>query len=252
MNDTIQRLDIEDRITFRCFPGIECFTQCCQDVNVALTPYDVLRLKSHLGIHSDEFIVKYTVVIPKGKKVIPLVLLKMDSENKRCPFVTENGCTVYINRPWSCRMYPLDVNEDGTYRIISDPSRCKGLNEKEVWEIGEYIVDQGMVPYEEMNRALSQVTIPLQAMDLDIDNPAIFKMVFMALYNLDRFREFVFQSSFFDRFKISEERIRLIQSDDVELLKFSLDWIKFGLLGQLLFPVKEKYLRKQDGREARS
>jgi hypothetical protein len=136
-------------------------------------------------------------------------------------------------------MYPLDMGDDGTFRYIADPSLCKGLQEEEVWRIGEWLVDQGVVPYDEMNGILSQITTPLMSQELDIDNPKISQMTFMALYNLDKFRDFIFKSSFLDRFEVDETKIEKIKRSDVELLKFGIDWIKFGLFGQLLFRVKE-------------
>ena len=51
----------EHVFSFRCDRGISCFTQCCRDVTIALTPYDVLRLKTSLGIPSDEFLDNYTL-----------------------------------------------------------------------------------------------------------------------------------------------------------------------------------------------
>jgi hypothetical protein len=205
-----------------------------------LTPYDVIRLKTALGLSSDEFLDQYTIIVPKKDRLIPLVVLKMNEGDKRCPFVSPEGCVVYEDRPWACRMYPLDTNDDGTFRLITDASRCLGLQEKEAWRIGEWLVEQGIVPYDEMNTLLSSLTAPLQAQDLDVDNPEIHKMVFMALYNLDRFRDFVFKSSFLDRFEVDAARIEKIKRDDVELLKFGIDWIKFGLFGQKLFKVRPK------------
>ena len=32
-----------------------------------------------------------------------------DENNNRCYFVGEHGCEVYTDRPWSCRMYPLET-----------------------------------------------------------------------------------------------------------------------------------------------
>lgn len=235
-----QRMDPDHVLKFNCYPGVSCFTQCCQDVTIVLTPYDVLRLKKGIGIPSDEFIDRYTIIIPKEKRLIPLVILKMNKEDKRCPFVSSEGCGVYDDRPWSCRMYPLDMADDGTFHLITDSSRCGGLNESDEWRIGDWLVDQGVVLYDQMNTLLSQVTTPLQAQELDIDNPDILKMVFMALYNLDKFREFILKSSFLDRFDIEPTQIEKIKRSDEELLKFGFDWIKFGLFGQLLFRVKQK------------
>ena len=145
-----------------------------------------------------------------------------------------------VHNPVPCRMYPLNMEDDGTFRILADPSLCKGLKEQESWQISEWLLDQGVVPYDEMNTLFSSVTIPLSAQDLDVDNPQILKMVFMALYNLDKFRDFVFQSSFLKRFEVEPTRVEKIKRSDLELLKFGFDWIKFGLLGQKLFTIKEK------------
>ncbi len=225
---------------FNCDPGVACFTQCCQDVTIVLTPYDVLRLKRALGISSDMFLDRYTIIPPIKNRLIPMVILKMKDEDHKCPFVSQEGCSAYEDRPWPCRMYPLDMDDDGTFHLITDFSRCLGLKEKEKWRIGDWLADQGLTSYDEMNGFFSQITRPLQAQDLDIHNPDINKMMFMALYNLDRFREFVFNSTFLDRFVIDPVVVEKIKKNDIELLKFSFNWIKFGLFGQKLFKVKER------------
>lgn len=238
------RMYKEHLFKFNCYPGVQCFTQCCQDVTILLTPYDVLRMKRGLGISSDEFLDRYTVIVPKQDRLLPMVTLKMNDENKKCPFVSEKGCFVYEHRPWSCRMYPLDLHDDGTFHIVADPSRCKGLSAKEKWKIEDWLVDQGIPPYEEMNRLFSEITISLQSYELDIDNPQISKMIFMSLYNLDKFRRFVFESTFLDRFDLDTNRIERIRKSDEELLKLGMEWLKFGLFGEILFRVKEGAAKK--------
>jgi Fe-S-cluster containining protein len=232
------RLEREHLFKFNCYPGVSCFTQCCQDITIVLTPFDVLRLKNSLGISSDEFLEKYTIIIPKEKRLIPLVILKMNDKDKKCPFVTSEGCTVYHDRPWPCRMYPLDINDDGTFSMITDASRCQGLNENDKWKISDWLLDQDIAPYDEMNEHFTSLTIQLQAQELDIDNPKIKKMTFMALYNLDKFKDFVFNSTFLDRLEVDPERIEKIKNSDKELLLFAFDWIKFGLFGKKVFWVK--------------
>jgi Fe-S-cluster containining protein len=225
---------------FRCFPGVACFTRCCQDITIVLTPYDLLRLKRRLQVPSDQFIEQHTIILPTEKNPIPMVILQMNEEDKRCPFVSQEGCSVYEDRPWACRMYPLDVNADGTYSLVTDVSRCLGLKEKDLWQISDWMADQEVPVYEEMNERLSEITAPLMAQDLSIDNPAIAKMVFMALYNLDKFRDFVFNSTFLDRFEVPRERVEKVRDDDVELLLLGIDWVKFGILGEKLFHVRLK------------
>jgi uncharacterized protein len=240
------RMDPDHVFKFNCAPGVPCFTNCCQDVTIVLTPYDVLRLKNALGVSSSEFIDRYTLVLSKEKQLIPMVVLKMNEDDKRCPLVTEKGCTVYNDRPWPCRMFPLNMNDDGTFSFITDEERCKGFREDEVQRISEWLISQGVPVYDEVNLLFSQVTSPLKAQDMDIDNPKIFKMVFMALYNLDRFREFVFQSSFLERFALDEKRIEKIKRSDLELLKVAFDWLKFGIIGQKTFQIKPDAMPKDE------
>jgi Fe-S-cluster containining protein len=235
-----ERMDPEHEFKFNCSPGVSCFTECCQDITIVLTPYDVLRLKNALSISSDEFLDKYTIILPKENRLIPLVILRMNPEDKKCQLVTAEGCTVYADRPWPCRMFPLDMNDDGTFCHITNSSHCLGLKEEKPWRIYEWLLDQGVVPYDEMNRLFAEIIAPLRAQEPSIQNPEISKMVFMALYNIDKFREFIFESTFLDRFDVDPARIIKIQRSDEELLKFAFDWIKFGIFGQILFKVKDK------------
>ena len=58
MNDSIlDRKELEKssmepiqhgKFSFACHPDVPCFTKCCSDLDLALTPYDVLRLKNRL------------------------------------------------------------------------------------------------------------------------------------------------------------------------------------------------------------
>ncbi len=237
-------MDPEHVFQFDCSPRISCFTNCCQDITIVLTPYDVLRLKNGLGISSDEFLERYTIIISRQKQLIPMVVLKMNEPDKRCPFVGEGGCSVYADRPWPCRMYPLDMNDDGTFGFITDESRCLGLEVNLKCRISEWLMEQGVPVYDEMNTLLSQVTAPLRAQELDIDNPKINQMTFMAMYNLDKFRDFVLKSTFLDRFDVDRVRVEKIKRSDAELLKFGIDWIKFGIFGQKVFRVKDSALPK--------
>ena len=235
------RLEITHPFQFLCHKTVDCFTNCCQNINIVLTPYDVLRMKNNLGIPSDEFIEKYTIIMPKKGLLIPIVILMMNEADKKCPFVSDKGCQIYKDRPWPCRMYPLDINADGTYGLITDSSHCHGLKEKSINKISDWLKSQEIDPYEEMNEYLSSLTIQLQSHhDFNIDNPKIQQMIIMALYNLDKFREFVFNSSFLDRLEVDQVTIESIRTDDHELLKFAYDWIKFGLFGKKVFWVKEK------------
>jgi hypothetical protein len=57
-------------------------------------------------------------------------------------------------------------------------------------------------------------------------------MAFMACFNIDQFRRFVFGSTFLSRFDVPEERVENMKRDDVALMRFGFDWAKFFLSGQ--------------------
>jgi hypothetical protein len=57
------------------------------------------------------------------------------------------------------------------------------------------------------------------------------KMAFMATYNMDRFREFLFKSTFLKRYKITPKVLKRIRSSDAELMTFGFEWVKFYVWG---------------------
>ncbi|MCX7823457.1 MAG: hypothetical protein N2260_08460, partial [Syntrophobacterales bacterium] len=71
----------ESRITFACHENLPCFTQCCRDVNIYLTPYDVLRLRQALNMGSSEFLNRYTHSFLAKLTHIPVVQLRMDENS---------------------------------------------------------------------------------------------------------------------------------------------------------------------------
>ena len=119
------RLGLDDLLDFRCQKDLSCFTSCCSDVSIILTPYDVLRMKNALQIDSTEFLDKYAILSCTRDKKLPVVLLRMNAADKRCPFVTKEGCSIYDSRPWACRMYPLGLAEPAGQALRRDGSTSR-------------------------------------------------------------------------------------------------------------------------------
>ncbi len=65
------------------------------------------------------------------------------------------------------------------------------------------------------------------------------KMFFLVSYNIDKFKAFVFESSFLDRYDIDAETIEKIKADDIALLKFGLKWLKDVLFKEGSYKLKE-------------
>ena len=62
----------------------------------------------------------------------------------------------------------------------------------------------------------------------------------MASYNLDKFRLFVFESRFFDVFEVPSDLSARLAADDVALLNYAMDWLKFSLFGENTIALKNR------------
>ena len=244
-----RRLEAEDTFSFYCYPGIGCFNRCCRNLNLFLYPYDVLRLKNALGISSDEFLDQYVDVVSRSGNFFPEVLLRMsENEEKNCTFLRESGCSVYADRPDTCRMFPMEqgliydaaAKKDKPVYFFRPPDFCLGPGEDEQWTPATWSRDQETERYRKMTIRWVQLKRLFQADPWGAEGPEgpKAKMAFMAVYNIDRFREFVFNSSFLKRYKVKAAFLKKIQNDDGELLKFGFDWVKLFLWG-----VKSKKIR---------
>ncbi len=57
-------------------------------------------------------------------------------------------------------------------------------------------------------------------------------MLFTACYDLDKFREFVFESTLLERFDVDEDFVEEMREDDEALLRFAFLWLRFSLFGE--------------------
>lgn len=241
------RLTWESTFSFLCHKGLSCFTQCCRDVNIFLTPYDILRIKKRLGIPSGDFLNRYTMSLIPEKSGFPMVILKMEEErDKSCPFVGASGCSIYEDRPWSCRMYPLDRREqEGEFCFITDGSFCLGMMENGERSVREYLQSQDLEQYIEMEKPFTKITSqPLLSRE-KIQNPKIQEMCRMALYDLDRFRRFVLESRFLDIFYVEKDQVERIEKDELELMNLAYRWLEFGLFAGDGMKIREDLIKNK-------
>jgi uncharacterized protein len=234
-------LNQKDTIRFSCHKGLSCFTRCCRDVNIFLTPYDILRMKKRLGISSGEFLSRYTLSIIPEQSGFPLVVLKMsDDQDKKCPFVDPEGCSIYEDRPWACRMYPLDRGaREGEFRFIAEPSICVGMEEKKELAVKKYLRNQGVEPYDKMEKPFRKITSHPRFSKEKIVNQRVREMCRMALYDIDRFRRFVLESRFLEIFQVKKESVERLKKDDTELMKLAYKWLEFGLVSGETLKIRE-------------
>ena len=110
-------------IEFSCHKGIGCWNACCSNIDISLTPYDVLRLKTRLGISSTEFLKEYTVPYEMEKDSIAGVKFRPVDAGTACRFMQPEGCGIYQDRPTACRYYPVALlsmrRQDFSLRPVS-------------------------------------------------------------------------------------------------------------------------------------
>jgi len=236
------RLGSDDSFEFGCHPGVSCFNQCCGDVNIVLTPYDVLRMKKRLGMTSSEFLEKHALTPVHEDMRTPLVLLRMtDDEGKTCAFLTDEGCGIYSDRPWPCRMYPLGMasqkdTPDGwrgeRFYFLMKEEACKGWGEKQTSTVKEWIDNQGIDEYDEWGAHFTELELHEFFEQGGVLPPEKMHMLFTACYDLDKFRVFVFDSTLLQRFDVHEEFIEEMRYSDEALLRFAFLWVRFSVFGE--------------------
>jgi Fe-S-cluster containining protein len=227
----------QDAFPFRCGKDLACFTSCCRDVSIVLTPYDVLRMKHALKMDSSEFLQRYTIVANTRQRQFPLVLIRMDEQTKACPFVGAEGCSIYGHRPWACRMYPLGFAEPqqpaagskGFYFVLRE-ELCQGHKETGQHTVEAWLAAQGLDEYEMMEESFAKLHLGSAAASGEPLDPNLIAMYFIACYDLDRFRQFVFSTTFLKRFEVEAARVEAVLNDDEELLNLAMDWLRFVLL----------------------
>jgi len=230
---------------------VPCFTACCHNIKIVLTPYDILVLSKRLDILTHEFVTTYTEPTFLEKTDMPGVQIKLTEEKKGCPFVTPEGCTVYEDRPTACRYYPVgmadfheggsdDAREDKFFFLVKEP-HCKGFEEPKEWTIREWRVDQGVDKRDEMNKEWLRLVMRRKSYGFQATlSEGAQRMFFMASTDLNSFRRFILESSFLDTYEVDEETIAKIKEDDIELMHFS-----FAYLANTLFGAQGMTIKKE-------
>ncbi|WP_028582987.1 YkgJ family cysteine cluster protein [Desulfogranum mediterraneum] len=251
-----EKLTLDSALQFECHPGVSCFTACCHNIKIILTPYDILVLRKRLKLAAHEFITQYTEPTFLEKTDMPGVQLKLAGEKNGCPFVTPDGCTVYEDRPTACRYYPIgmaDFHEGGTddaaedkFFFIVKEDHCKGHLEPKQWTIGEWRADQGVDQRDEMNKEWLRLVMRRKSFGHQASlSDAAKRMFFMASTDLDTFRKFIFESSFLETYEVDEATIEEIREDDIKLMEFSFQYLANTLFGAGAMTIREEKLQKK-------
>ena len=190
-----------------------------------------------------DFLDKHTQMPITKDLHLPVVMLKMgDEPEKRCSFVSEEGCGVYEDRPWACRMYPLGSampparagEEPEPVHFLFEDDFCKGHAETDrngPSRAGR--TTRSCEHQEELETGFREiVSHPWFIGGQRQLDPKRMEMFYTACYDLDTFRRFVFSTSFTERFELEEDLLEQLKTDDEALLRFAFRWLRFALFAE--------------------
>lgn len=194
---TTKPIKLEDSFAFSCHKGVSCFTECCRMLELALSPYDVLRLRHATGKTSTELLSQYIIMEQEPMEPFPRFYLTMvDDGRASCIFVSKDGCTVYGDRPAACRTYPLgravQKDTDGSiseHFIIIQESHCCGFFEPNTQTPTEYTADQELSRYNHFNDLIPSILQHDMIRNGLIPSKKQIDLFILALYDLDNFRK---------------------------------------------------------------
>src|SRR3989338_5704510 len=234
--------DGSKNIQFQCRKGISCWNACCSNIDISLTPYDIVRLKQRLGLSSTELLQKYTVPYELEPGGIAGVKLRPVENGTACRFMTAEGCSVYEDRPTACRYYPVallsmrkqdEYTDTSSYALVRE-DHCLGHHEPRSLTIDEYRKEQGVEEYDEFARGWRQLILKKKSAGPSIGKPSkrSLQLFFMACYDTDRFREFVAGEGFTQLYDIPADEMKKLLIDDTELMLFGFRFLKQVLFGE--------------------
>jgi uncharacterized protein len=232
----VRPLAVDDEFQFRCHPGVACFNECCRELELALTPYDVLRLKGALGLTSGQFLAQYALVEHAEGEPWPHVYLGMvDDGRASCPFVSPAGCQVYRDRPGACRMYPLGrgarrtpAGAEEIYVLLSEP-HCRGFAESRIQRIGDWLGDQELMTYNALNDEVAEILHHERLGELQ-PGPAAREKFLLALYDPDGFEKMIMAPGWTTPAEVGEPP-GTCGAGEPALLRYAIRWLRFELFG---------------------
>jgi Fe-S-cluster containining protein len=251
-------------IKFQCRKGIDCWNACCSNIDISLTPVDVLRLSRRLDISTTEFLVQYTFPYELEPNGIAGIKFKPVEDGTACQFMRPEGCDVYTDRPTACRYYPVallsmrrsdEYTDRNAYALVKEP-HCHGHNEPRQLSIEDYRQEQGLVEYDELGRGWRQLVLKKKSSGPTIGAPSkrSLQLWFMACYDLDRFRDFVASTAFNEVYDIPWDEMQKFLSTDEELMLFAFRFLRQTMFGEETIKMKadayDKRLARKKERDA--
>jgi len=107
-------------VRFEC---LRCM-KCCGDTpqkkrQVLLLPREAKKIEKISGMRLSGFAA--SVSNPKPFKYV------MKKKNRKCVFLKNGGCSIYMHRPLLCRFYPFAVEKHNGGYVFKSSDECPGI-----------------------------------------------------------------------------------------------------------------------------
>ena len=189
--------------------------RCCRCSNdIDLNPKDIFYISQSINMTMDEFLDKYCFVCINHITKIAIAKLKLLEETLRCPFMANNKCTIYQNKPTICLLSQMSnhgfkkkrnhVNiSDKPYKVIHD--------RKDIILDIELQHDDGFM--DRWMAILNQLEISLKGVNSQMQDD-LSNMAFLILYT--NYVQAPFEYQFIENIKILNDIINDIQNTSVD------------------------------------
>jgi Fe-S-cluster containining protein len=237
--DELPVLEASASFCFACNQDAPCFNACCADLDLLLSPYDVLRLRRRLELSSRAFFSRCADLVIQPDTGFPAAQLRMlDGEGRPCPFVRPEGCHVYSDRPAACRIYPLGRGAGWDARgqtveqfvVVREP-HCQGFAAATEWTAAAWVEDQSLAPYQKVDDHHAALVARWSDRGTPLSDEQR-RLVALALYQTDEFLARMQSSGMVDRLGLSQQQRRDVEDSDAGLLRFAITWLGRALLAK--------------------
>ncbi len=153
------------------------------------------------------------------------------------------GCSVYEDRPGSCRLYPLaraiarsrETGKIQEYFALIEEPHCQGFGQKTDLTVAQWVKGQNVALHNFYNDKLMElISLKNQILPGKL-SPKESDLFYLALYDLDEFRSKILEQDLFSDlsfpcFSLSS-CIDAIKTSDEALLDIGIQWVKYMLFG---------------------
>lgn len=140
-DELFQEKQPHNKFKFKCVKGCDL---CCKMNEIALYPFDIMKLCGHLNLATKGFHEKYTrFVFDPEAKILRCFLITIP----RCLFFdAKEACTAYDARPARCRLFPVArfFDKDGSVKYYLPKGKCMGFEKGKKYAVEEWIKLQDM------------------------------------------------------------------------------------------------------------